>query len=456
MKKKVAVIGSGISGISSAWFLAQGHDVTLFEKNDYLGGHTHTVDVPFVEQGVHQAVDTGFIVYNEPNYPLLTKMLDYLGIKTENTDMSFGVSINQGKLEYAGSNLNTLFAQRRNLFSADHWSLIFEILRFNKQAKSDLNAGLDSITLSEMSLGDYLEKHGFSDALQRHYLLPMAAAIWSCPTELMKQFPVISFLRFFNNHGLLNVNDRPQWKTVTNGSRSYLEAILNKKCFKLIQSEVIAVEMLAEKVRLQDANQHWHEFDEVVFACHADQTRKLLPGKDFALLDAFKYQPNDTWLHSDESLMPKNNRTWSSWNYLSDQQDTEPFVSVTYWMNHLQNFKTPKPVFVTLNPPHPPADEHVWMRMSYDHPVFDEQAMTAQTQLRKLQGKRHCWFTGSYFGYGFHEDGLHSAAKLAKLWGLPLPWERKQNSHEDLANERPQPLSIGNSSDRIQPERKYG
>lgn len=434
MTKKVAVIGSGISGISSAWFLSQAHEVTLFEKNDYLGGHTHTVDLDFTPSftpgipkiqpttvELKQPVDTGFIVYNEPNYPYLTAMLKHLGVATQNTDMSFGVSIDQGKLEYAGSNLNTLFAQRKNLLRPSHWSMIFEIMRFNKQAKSDLEQAMND----QQTLGDYLDQHQFSKDLQHLYLLPMAAAIWSCPVDTMRQFPVKSFLRFFHNHGLLNVNDRPQWQTVIGGAREYLNAILSLESFKVIQAGISQVKCVENGVLLADIHGNWHQFDEVVFACHADQTRRLLPDDDFELLDAFEYQANDTWLHSDESLMPKSKLSWSAWNYLSETHGDQTQVSVTYWMNLLQNFETPKPILVSLNPPRPPKSDTVWQRMTYDHPVFNQAAMAAQKELPSLQGKKHCWFTGSYFGYGFHEDGLKSAVDLAKTWGLPLPWEKE-------------------------------
>lgn len=417
MSKKVAVIGSGISGMSSAWFLSQAHDVTLFEKNDYLGGHTHTIDLTLGNKV--QPVDTGFIVYNEPNYPHLTAMLVHLGVDTQPTDMSFGVSINQGQLEYAGSNLNTLFAQRRNLLRLAHWQLLREIMRFNRQAKVDLDNGIDP----DLSLDVYLKRYEFSTDLQMHYLLPMAAAIWSCPTSTMRLFPAASFLRFFHNHGLLNINERPQWQTVRGGSRQYLQAILDKQSFNVIESGIQAVELLETGVRLQDAHQQWHQFDEVIFACHADQARCLLPQAEFSLLDAFHYQENHTWVHHDANLMPKRRLAWSAWNYLSEDKGFEPTVAVTYWMNLLQHFDSPEPVLVSLNPPSPPQEDKVWQKMVYHHPVFDQAATRAQGQLSTLQGTRHCWFAGSYFGYGFHEDGLNSAVQLARLWQIALPWE---------------------------------
>lgn len=241
-KYKVAVIGSGISGISAAWFLGQQHEVTLFEKNSVLGGHTNTVDITLTN-GEKAAVDTGFIVYNEPNYPLLTAMFKHLDVQTHPTEMSFAVSIDQGRLEYAGNNINTLFAQRSNLFSLRHWRMIFDILRFNKQAKNELAQGV----VSKLSLGEYLEKHNFDQAMQQDYLLPMAAAIWSCPTETMARFPVTSFLRFFQNHGLLDITNRPSWQTVVQGARTYLDKIVALKAFRVEHQEVQTVQSASTK-----------------------------------------------------------------------------------------------------------------------------------------------------------------------------------------------------------------
>ncbi|SFR62815.1 NAD(P)/FAD-dependent oxidoreductase [Thiomicrospira sp. ALE5] len=417
----VAIIGSGISGIASAWFLSQQHHVTLFEKENRLGGHTNTVD--FEHEGKNIAVDTGFIVYNEPNYPLLTAMFKHLHIHTAETDMSFAVSIDQGRLEYAGNNLNTLFAQRKNLFSIAHWKMIREILRFNKQAKKDLHH-----LEHHLSLKDYLSQHDFSTSMQQDYLLPMAAAIWSCPTETMLSFPAQSFLQFFNNHGLLNVNDRPQWKTVRNGARHYIDAITKHAKFNVVHSGVTHVSpMSAERdsVLIKTADDQQLEFDQVVFACHGDQAYQLLDHHaDFNLMANFKFQPNQAWLHTDESLMPKIESAWASWNYLSDiNQDQQRAVAVTYWMNQLQPLRTETPILVTLNPTREPDPSKVIAKFEYDHPVFDEQTMQAQKELESIQGHHGCWFAGAYTGYGFHEDGLRSAARIARLWQLPLPWE---------------------------------
>lgn len=419
---KVAVIGSGISGISSAWFLSQKHDVTVFEKNATLGGHTNTIDIT-LRGGESIAVDSGFIVYNEPNYPLLKAMFAHLNIATYPTDMSFAVSIDQGRLEYAGNNLNTLFAQRKNLFSLRHWRMIADILRFNKLAKNDLLQGLPE----QLTLGDYLIENNFSQAMQQDYLLPMAAAIWSCPTGTMLKFPAQSFLQFFANHGLLNVNERPQWQTVINGARTYLEKIIALDSFAVYQQGVTDValsETPEQKVILRTADGESHTFDQVVFACHADEAYSLLNDSSFDVLKSFTYQYNQAWVHTDIAQMPDNKLAWASWNYLSGENyQAQRGVAVTYWMNELQPLNTKENVFVTLNPIVAPRAEYVLKTIDYQHPVFDTQAIQAQAQLPAIQGHKNCWFAGAYGGYGFHEDGLASAVRVAKLWHIRLPWE---------------------------------
>lgn len=418
----VAVVGSGISGISSAWFLSQKHDVTVFEKNPTLGGHTNTVDIT-LPNGDSTPVDTGFIVYNEPNYPLLKAMLAHLKVPTHPTDMSFAVSIDQGRLEYAGNNLNTLFAQRKNLLSPRHWRMITDILRFNTLAKTDLVQGLPEA----LTLGEYLTRNGFGVPMQQDYLLPMAAAIWSCPTDTMLKFPAQSFLQFFANHGLLNVNERPQWQTVINGARTYLEKILALNSFAVYQqgvSDVVLNETSEQKVTLRTADGKEHSFDHVVFACHADEAHALLKDASFDLLKNFTYQYNQAWLHTDKAQMPQKKLAWASWNYLSNKnQQAQRGVAVTYWMNALQPLRTQEDVFVTLNPIVEPRAEHVLKVLDYQHPVFDTQAIQAQAQLPEIQGVKNCWFAGAYGGYGFHEDGLASAVRVAQLWHISLPWE---------------------------------
>ncbi|MGC9385465.1 MAG: NAD(P)/FAD-dependent oxidoreductase [Hydrogenovibrio sp.] len=428
---RIAVIGSGISGLASAWLLSQKHDVTLLEKNDYLGGHTHTVNLDTGE-GKPVAVDTGFIVYNEPNYPLLTEMLRYLKIDTLKTEMSFAVSINQGEVEYSGDNLNTLFAQRRNLFSPTHWQMLTDIVRFNRLAKQTLAAAKASVIPQDYSLTleDFLAQHGFSDVLIHHYLLPMAAAIWSCPTDTMLKFPAHSFLQFFENHGLLNIDDRPQWQTIHNGSNRYIEAIFedaqrHKRLSAFTEAPVENITREADGYAIDTPQGRFDGFDHIVFASHADESYALLPDEfkdQFAPLRAFQYQKNTAYLHGDRQLMPKRRLTWAAWNYLRDKNVAENRVAVTYWMNKLQSLPTEQNVFVTLNPIEPPAQTLTHAIFEYDHPVFDSAAMQAQGQLDKLQGLHNLWFAGAYTGYGFHEDGLRSAVNLAERFGLTPPW----------------------------------
>lgn len=443
---KVAVVGSGISGLAAAWFLSQKHDVTLFEKNSKLGGHTNTVELDLPEGKT--PVDTGFIVFNRPNYPNLTAMFAHLGVKTEPTKMSFGVSVNNGALEYAGSNLNSLFAQRTNLFSWRHWQMLREITRFNRQAKEDLarNESLphfDGQYSGDLALplGDYLAKHGLSESMQNAYLLPMAAAIWSCPVETMMAFPAGSFLRFFENHGLLNVKDRPQWETVSGGSQTYINKILQKCTFDFVTNsavERIEKDKASGKLRVI-VQQKIEEFDHVIMASHGDQSLRMLSPElreDFGFLQAFEYQQNIAYLHSDTNLMPKRELAWSSWNYLRDSSRPEDGVAVTYWMNLLQNLAVKTPVLVTLNPLQPPSESKTWQKIVYEHPVFTLDAMAAQKKVQAAQGMHNLWFCGAYNGYGFHEDGLRSAVDVARLWKIALPWEGQAAELLKMVNQR--------------------
>lgn len=421
-RQNVAVVGSGISGLAAAWFLSQQHSVTLIEKDDKLGGHTNTLNIEV--DGHTQAVDTGFIVFNRPNYPNLTAMFKHLNIPTIETEMSFSASIDQGRVEYSGNNLNTLFAQRRNLLSFAHWRMIRQILRFNSQAKKDLKTP----TKLTMPLGEYLQKHNFSQRMQDYYLLPMAAAIWSCPVKTMMKFPVGSFLRFFENHGLLNIEDRPQWETVSGGAQKYIDAIMQQDLFDVkLSSAVKSVYKTDSGVDLLLKSGEVLNFDQVVFASHGDQTYQMLSPElkqHFSVLKNFKYQHNVAYLHQDTKLMPKRKLAWASWNYLRNTQHAEERVAVTYWMNLLQSIDTPTPLLVTLNPDQAPDADKTYKKIDYEHPVFDEPAMQAQSMIRPLQGDHNIWFCGAYLGYGFHEDGLNSAVELARLWHIALPWEQ--------------------------------
>lgn len=426
-KKRVAIIGSGITGLASAWLLHQQYNITLFEKNAYLGGHTHTIDVP--EQDRQIPVDTGFIVYNDRNYPNLIGLFAQLGIATRDTDMSFGFSLNQGELEYSGSSLNTLFAQRKNLFRLSHWRLLKEIMRFNKVAHRLLE---NPVAVPNMSLGEMLDAHQFSREMREHYLLPMGAAIWSCPVETMLTFPALSFLRFFANHGLIDLHNRPQWRTVCGGSSFYVRKLLAAMGDKLqLQSGAIRVERTATQASVFTATAK-HDFDAVIFACHADQALALLvqpTPEEQRILGCFQYEKNQTYLHTDAKLMPVNRNVWSSWNYLATSQpESRQQMTATYWMNNLQGLNTSKDYFVTLNPYLLPSDEHIITSMTYEHPIFNQAAMDAQPQLANLQGQQCSWFCGSYHRYGFHEDALASAVTVCKDFGITPVWVKAQET----------------------------
>ena len=416
----IAVIGSGIAGLGAAWLLGHRHRVTLFEKNDYFGGHTHTHLVDD-GRGAGVAVDSGFIVCNRPNYPHLFGLFETLGVETQATEMSFGMSMDGGRLEYSGDNLDTLFAQRTNLVRPGFLRMVSEILRFNRLGKAALTSG----EFADHSLGQFLAHHGFSPRLADDYLLPMAAAIWSCPTATMRDFPARSFLQFFDNHGLMNVNDRPQWETVLGGSRRYVDHMLSEQRFEAIDRQPInRVERHERGVTLPEVGRH---FDAVVMAGHADQTLAALDEPDANETDtlgAFRFQENRAYLHRDTALMPRRRKVWSSWNYLGQRAaDGDRAVAVTYWMNRLQRLDAAHDWLVTLNPFEPPRADLTEREITYHHPVFDARAVDAQARLPHIQGHRRTFYAGAWTGYGFHEDGLASAVAVARRLGAPIPWD---------------------------------
>ncbi|MGA7802809.1 MAG: FAD-dependent oxidoreductase, partial [Gammaproteobacteria bacterium] len=419
-RPRLAVVGTGISGLATAWLLRQRYDVTLFERNDYVGGHTHTVAVDGPDGPV--AVDTGFIVFNRRNYPHLSALFGHLGIASQPSDMSFAASVDDGRIEYAGSGLGTLFAQGRHLVSPRFYGMLRDILRFNRHATRLLAQGWDEPT----SLGLFLKRLGLGDAFRDHYLLPMAAAIWSCPCSTMLDFPAHSLLRFFHNHGLLGLSDRPQWRTVSGGSWRYVGRLLQDLNAVRCSTPVRAVVRRTAGLDVITDDGASRPFDQVVVATHADEARTLLADPDpleGRLLGAFRYQPNRAVLHTDARLMPRRRRVWSAWNYLArtDAPDREPRVSVTYWMNCLQRLTVPTPYLVSLNPLTEPDPDKVLREMAYTHPVLDGAAMAAQRRLGEIQGRGGLWFAGSYFGYGFHEDGMRSAVQVAHALGAELP-----------------------------------
>ena len=417
--QKIAVIGTGISGSGAAYLLNPHHSITVYEKNPYIGGHSRTVEVN-THEGVI-AVDTGFIVFNYRNYPLLTGLFAHLDVPVSQSDMSFAASINQGWLEYGTPRLANIFAQKRNLLRPDFWQMLRDIIRFNNQAKQFLQSD------PMISLGDCLERLKMGAWFRNYYLLAMGGAIWSTPLTEMLKFPAATFIRFFENHGLLTINDQPQWFTVTGGSREYVKRLTASFADRIrVNTGVTRVVREGDRVVVFD-DQGGHEtYDAVVFACHADQALAMIenPTPDEArILGAFRYQPNRAVLHSDLSFMPQRKQAWASWVYLSEaRQDDNPMVSLSYWMNNLQPLTTSQPMIVTLNPGREPDPALVHNDYWFDHPLFDEAAIRAQGEIATLQGQNRFWFCGAYQRYGFHEDGLGSAVAITEKMGIPKSW----------------------------------
>jgi predicted NAD/FAD-binding protein len=417
-RKRIAVIGAGIAGLASAYFLNRRHEVVLFEAGRYLGGHANTVDIELAGQAC--AVDTGFLVYNERTYPNLIRLFDELGVASVASDMSFAVSMDNG-LEWAGTSLDTVFAQRRRLVSPAFLGMLRDILHFNRRAPDFLAEAL----ASGATLGELLGQQAYGALFRDAYLLPMAAAIWSSSPRDILDFPAATFLRFCLNHALLQINDRPQWRTVRGGSREYVQALAATLPDCRLNRPVRAVLRDGQRwlLSFRDGAEH---FDEVVFATHAPTTLSLLPeagDSQRAILGSVRYQPNTAWLHTDTGLMPRLRKVWSAWNYLSGPPSAAGSpVCVSYWLNQLQQLPVSTPVMVTLNPPAPPADAHVLARFEYAHPVMDQAAIAAQQALPTIQGRDGLWYAGAWTGYGFHEDGLKSALRIAAALGAAPDW----------------------------------
>lgn len=418
-EKSIAVIGSGIAGLSAAWLLSQRHHVTIFEKQNRIGGHSNTVDAP-VDDGL-QPVDTGFIVYNEVNYPNLVALFDHLGVATDPSDMSFAVSLNKGRTEYGSRDLNAVFGQRRNLLSPGFWRMIGDIRRFYAEAPSVL---ADSGRYRDVSLGDYLAANRYGTAFIEDFMLPMGAAIWSTRADEMRDHPVETFIRFFASHGLLQFDDRIPWRTVRGGSREYVRRLTAGLDDRLrLGSGARTVLRHGDSATVIDGDGRKHSFDAVVIATHGDEALNMLGDADDLeqrLLGSFRYTDNRAVLHSDRALMPRCRRVWSSWNYMGA---AEHGASVTYWMNSLQPIDPKTPLFVSVNPRIEPITRTIIQEFNYTHPFFDLAALNAQEKLWQLQGRRHTWFCGSYFGYGFHEDALQSGLAAAEdIGGVRRPW----------------------------------
>ena len=419
--RRIAVVGAGVAGLSAAWLLSRRHEVVLYERNAWLGGHANTVDVECPEGPV--PVDTGFIVFNPGNYPNFTAMLDHLGVGTVNTDMSLGVSVDNGRLEYS-SLARGLFGQPSNIVSPRFLRMLGDILKFYGEASRLAEHEVDGI-----SLGEFLERGRYSEALIDEHVLPMCAAIWSTSSAQIRDYPMRSFLRFFSSHGLLQVFNRKQWRTVRGGSRSYVDALRGEMAGRVRFRRAAAhITRTGGLVTVHGADGALDTFTDVVIASHADEALGLLADPsptERNVLGAFRYTDNLAVLHDDRSLMPQRRATWGSWNYIGARGDDGATpLCVSYWMNRLQSLlPTRRQLFVTLNPIRPPR--HTIAAFEYTHPLFDASALSSQDRLHELQGDRNTWFCGSYFGYGFHEDALQSGLAVAEALGAPAPWTKQ-------------------------------
>ena len=401
---KIAVVGSGISGLSAAYYLSKRHKVDLYEQNNHFGGHSYTYDIK--EENKIVPVDLGFIVFNELTYPNLINFFNELNVPFEKSNMSFSVSVKKTNIEYGGGGLNAIFANKLNLFNFNFLKMIREIINFYNYAPSLLNR-----VKEEETLGDYLEKSRLSEYFIEYHIIPMVAAIWSMPFSKAKEMPLKLFLNFFINHGLFRLKNRPQWYTVTNRSRTYVKKILKKISGEIFKNyKINNISRNDDNVRVSIGNEYL-DYDQVVLACHADQSLNILNDpteKENDILNKFTYVRNMAFLHTDTNLMPLRKKAWSSWNSISKDNKT----CVTYWLNKLQNLKTDKNYFLTLNPVEKIDENKVIKQEQFTHPYFNNENVSLQKDLHLLQGRKRTWFCGSYFGYGFHEDGLKSSIDL--------------------------------------------
>ena len=400
--------------MGAAALLHEKHDIAVYEKSSGIGGHTRTLDIDY--NGAKIPVDTGFIVFNHRNYPLLTALFKHLNVPTQKSNMTFGVTADNGGLEWGAENLNAVFGQRSNILNPTFWKFLADILRFNSGAEkaASRNPG--------KTLGELIAVMGLGDSFVKYYILPMGGAIWSCPLDVMLGFPADFFVSFFKSHGLLTVTDQPQWHTVAGGSREYIIRLTAPFADRVrTSSAATRITRLNGKVQVSDATGTTEEYDHAVLACHANDARAMLDDvtpEEKEILGHFHYHPNRAVLHKDTSLMPQRRRCWSSWVYHPHQKD----ISVTYWMNQLQGIDNKYPLFVTLNPPRDIAAEHVFDEHVFAHPVYTQESFAAQKRLPTIQGLRNTWFCGAYHRNGFHEDGLHSAVEVARLLGVEASW----------------------------------
>ena len=416
---KIAIVGTGISGLGAAFLLHPDHEITVYEKAPRLGGHSRTLTVDYDSKAI--PVDTGFIVFNKPNYPNLSGLFAHLGVPTHESDMTFAASIRGGWLEWGAQNLDAVFGQRRNLLRPRFAKLVRDVLHFNSHAEATVarHPGL--------SLDELITRMGLGEWFRRYYLLPMSGAIWSCPPCEMMRFPAATLIRFFANHHLLSVSGQPQWRTVTGGAQEYVSR-LTAGFSNRIRTNCGAAEITRtnSKVQIRDTQGGFETYDQLVMACHGNEALALLKDcapAERAALSAFRYQKNIAVLHRDQGQMPKRKRCWASWVYTSDGDFMNPSISVTYWMNRLQGIDATRPLFVSLNPKTEIAPDLVFDRTEFDHPVFDAAAIASQTRIAALQGTNSTWFCGAHLRHGFHEDGLWSAVTVARRLGARVPWE---------------------------------
>ena len=426
-EQKIAVIGSGAAGLSAAWLLSLNHHVALFEKDDRLGGHANTAHLHPDSPTRSRAIDTGFIVYNERNYPNFTRWLAHLGVETQASDMTFAVSRHQGRFEYKGGTFADVLVQPGNLLKPQFYRMLRDLVRFYRTYAGKTPPSAD------LTLGELLKQGGYSQSFTDNHLLPFAAAIWSGSPTQMLEYPAAAFIRFCDNHGLLNLSDRPQWRTVRGGSCEYVNSVRAALGEQSIRSSVKVenVKRVEQGVVIEDRDGNIELFDAVVFASHADQTLMMLADADSEerrLLGVFRYQQNLAILHTDTSLMPQRRRAWASWNYIdSNRPDEQPDASkstLSYWMNNLQNLDDKTDYIVSLNPAISPHPDSILRSIVYEHPMYNLHTFAAQQALWSLQGRRHTWFCGAYFGAGFHEDAVQSGFAVAEQLGhCQRPWQ---------------------------------
>ena len=413
---KIGVIGSGVSGLVSALTLQEKFEVSLFEKNSKLGGHSNTVTIE--QENKQYSVETGFIVLNDKNYPIFTSLLKHLNIGVNNSSMSFSVSVDKGQFEYSSSYIG-LLGQTKNIIDPKYWGMLRDINYFYTNALKDVKDCPDNETL-----GQFLKRFNYSNKFIDYHLVPMTASIWSCPTKSILNFPIKSLLVFFENHKLLNIYNRPKWSTINKGSREYvkkIQSLLKGKIYTNAKVNKISKSKEGIRVHYQDGIK---TFDKVILACHADQSSEILIenfSEEANLLKDFKYQKNTSILHSDINFMPKRKSVWSSWNYITETGNSGN-LSITYWMNELQGINSPKPIILSLNPKILPNPDLIYGQYSYSHPILDNNAINIQKKLSSIQGKNNLWFCGAWTGFGFHEDGVKSAVEIANTHNIDLPW----------------------------------